>query len=146
MHKSDENFPGRPVICTHGTPPKKVSEFLDQHLKPVMQSGKSYMKESGHILEKIKTLGCISDDAILVRADAVGLHSRIPHQACLVSLRDALGKRLSKTIPTGDLIKMAEFVLSNKRFEFNTDVFQHILTYLHCHMPAFTWIKLDRNF
>ena len=39
----------------------------------MMQSGNTYIKGSGHFLEKINTLGCIPDNAILVTADAVGL-------------------------------------------------------------------------
>ena len=48
MHKTLKNIPGRPVISNCGTPTEKVSEFLDLHLKPVMQSGKSYIKDSAH--------------------------------------------------------------------------------------------------
>ena len=40
--------PGRPVISNFGMPIEKVWEFLDHHLKPVIQSGKSYIKDSGH--------------------------------------------------------------------------------------------------
>ena len=126
VHKSLENVPGRPVISNFGTPAEKVSEFLDHHLKPVMQSGKSYIKDSEHFLEKIKTLGCISDNAITVTVDVVGLYPSIPHQAGLIALKEALDKILSKKIPSDDLIKMAEFVLSNNFFEFNSDTFQQI--------------------
>ena len=126
IHKSLENVPGRPVISNCGTPTEKVSEFLDHHLKPVMQGGKSYIKDSGHFLEKIKTLRCIPDNALLVTADVVGLYPSIPHQAGLIALKEALDKRLLKKIPTDDLIKMAEFVLSNNFFEFNSDTFQQI--------------------
>ena len=75
-----------------------------------MQSGKSYIKDSGHFLEKIKTLGCLPDNFILVTADLEGLYPSIPHQAGLIAFREALDKRLFKKIPTDDLIKMAEFV------------------------------------
>ena len=71
-------------------------------------------------MEKRKTLGCIADNAILVTADVVGLYPSIPHQAGLIALKEALGKSLSKNIPTDDLIRMAEFVLSN------SDAFQQI--------------------
>ena len=71
-------------------------------------------------MEKRKTLGCIPDNAILVTADAVGLYPSIPHQAGLIALKEALDKSLSKKIPTDDLIRMAEFVLSN------SDAFQQI--------------------
>ena len=98
IHKSLENVPGRPVISNCGTPTEKVSEFLDHHLKPVMQSAKSYNKDSGHFLEKIKTLGCIPDNATLVTADEVGLHSNIPYQAGLIALKEAIDKILLKKI------------------------------------------------
>ena len=68
-------------------------------------------------MEKRKTLGCIPDNAILVTADVVGLYPSIPHQAGLIALKEALDK---KKIPTDDLIRMAEFVLSN------SDAFQQI--------------------
>ena len=111
IHKSLDNVPGRPVISNCSTPTEKVSELLDHHLKPVMQGGKSYIKDSGHFLEKIKTIRCIPDSALLVTTDAVGLYPSIPHQAGLIELKEALDKRLLKMIPTDDLIKKAELVL-----------------------------------
>ena len=48
IHESLENVPGRRVISNCGTPTEKVSEFFDHHLKPVMQSVKPYIKDSGH--------------------------------------------------------------------------------------------------
>ena len=81
-----------------------------------MQSGKSYIKDCGHFLEKIKTLGCIPDNAILVTADVVGLYPSCPHQTGRIALKEALEERLLKKIPTDDLIKKAEFVLSNNFF------------------------------
>ena len=46
IHKRLESVPGRPVISNCGTPTEKVSEFLDYHLKPTMQSAKSYIKDT----------------------------------------------------------------------------------------------------
>ena len=60
----------------------------------------------------MKIYGCIPDNAILVTANMVGLYPSIPHQAGLIALKKAFDKRLSKKIPTDDLINMAEFVLS----------------------------------
>ena len=60
------------------------------------------------------------DNAILVTADVVGLYPSIPHHTGLIALKEALDKSLSKKIPTDDLIRMAEFVLSN------SDAFQQI--------------------
>ena len=91
-----------------------------------MQSGKSYIKDYGHFSEKIKALGCMPDDVILVKADVVGLYPSIAHQAGLIGLREGVEVRLLKNIPIDDLIKMTEFVLSNNFLKFNGDPFQQI--------------------
>ena len=114
------------MISNCGTTTEKVPEFLDHHLNPVMQSGKSYIKDYGHFSEKIKALGCMPDDVILVKADVVGLYPSIAHQAGLIGLREGVEVRLLKNIPIDDLIKMTEFVLSNNFLKFNGDPFQQI--------------------
>ena len=124
IHKRLFNVPGRPVISNCGTPTEKASEFLDYHLKPVMRIGLSYIRDSQHFLERIKTIGNIPENAILVTADVVGLYPNVPHQAGLNALKNALEKRDLKKIPTEDLVKMAEFVLKNNLFEFNSKVYQ----------------------
>ena len=43
------DVPGRTVISNCGTPTEKVSEFLDHHLKPIMQEGWSYIKDTEDI-------------------------------------------------------------------------------------------------
>ena len=80
-------MPGCPVISNCGNPTKKVSEFLDHHLQPVMKEGKSYIKDTADFLDKLKDLGEIRDGAILVTADVVGLYSSIPHTEGLEVLR-----------------------------------------------------------
>ena len=56
IHKRVSDVPERPVISNCGMPIKKVSEFLDFQLKPVMQNGESYIRDSGHFLEKVKNI------------------------------------------------------------------------------------------
>ena len=74
------NVPGRPIISNCGTPTEKASEFLDYHLKPVMQKSWSYIKDSGDFIEKIKRINTKPGDAIWVTADVVGLYPSIPHE------------------------------------------------------------------
>ena len=126
IHKRLSDVPGRPVISNCGMPTEKVSEFLDYQLKPVMQNGKSYIRDSGHFLERIKNINTLPENAILVTADVVGLYPSIPHEAGLSALKKALDNRSVKKIPTENLIKMAEFVLKNNLFEFNNKVLQQI--------------------
>ena len=124
IHERLSNVPDRPVISNCGTTTEKVSEFLDFQLKSVMQSSKSYIKDSGDFIRKIKDIPFISINAILVTADVVGLYPSIPHDSGLKALRNILDKRKNQNISTVDLIKMTEFVLRNNYFEFNGKVKQ----------------------
>ena len=110
------------MISNCGTTTEKASEFLDYHLKLIMQRGKSCIKDSGDFINKIKSLQNISEGAILVTADVVGLYPSIPHEAGLKALRGALDSRENKQILIENLLKMAEFVLKNNYFEFNGKV------------------------
>ena len=114
----------RAVISNCGTPTEKVSEFLVHHLKRIMQKGLSYIRDSQHFLEKIKTFGSVPENATLVSVDVVVLYPNILHQAGLKALKEALKKRDIKKIPTEHLVKMAEFVLNNNIFEFNSKAYQ----------------------
>ena len=122
IHKRLHNVPGRPVISNCGTLTEKASEFLDYHLKPIMQKGKSYIKDSGDFINKIKSLKNIPEGAILITADVVGLYPSIPHEAGLKALSEALDNRENKQIPAENLLKMAEFVLKNNYLEFNDKI------------------------
>ena len=50
-----ENVPGRPIISSCGAPTEKVSEFLDFHLKNIMQNGGSLLKILMILKAKSKT-------------------------------------------------------------------------------------------
>ena len=127
IHKRLENVPGRPVISNCGTPTEKVPEFLDSQLKPVMQSSRLYIKDSGGFIKKIKNIGTISKDSILATSDVVGLYPSIPHEARLKALEKAFNSRTNKKVSTEDLVKMVKFLLKNNYFEFNGKVKQQIL-------------------
>ena len=100
IHKRLYDIPGKPVISNYGTPTEKVSEFLDRHLKPVMQEGESYIKDTDDFLNKIKNINAIPENAILVYTNVVGLCPSIPHQVGLEALRQALDKRKTHKVPT----------------------------------------------
>ena len=79
IHKCLSNVPGRPVISNSCTPTEKASEFLDFYLKPLMQNGWSYIRDSGDFIDKMKRIGKIPEGSFLVTADVVGLYPSIPH-------------------------------------------------------------------
>ena len=122
IHQRLHNVSGRPVISNCGAPTEKASEFLDYHLTPIIQKEKSYIKESGDFVNKIKSLQNIPEGAILLTADVVGLYPSIPQEAGLKTFREALDNIENKQILTESLLKMVEFVLKNSYFEFNGKV------------------------
>ena len=80
IHEQLFNVPGRPGISSYGTPKEKASEFLDFPLKPLMQSGWSYILDSGDFVYKMKRLGKVPENSFLVTTDSVVLYPSIPHK------------------------------------------------------------------
>ena len=72
---------------------RKMLGILDYHLKPLMQRGWSYIKDSGDFIKNTRNSGSIPENAILVTADVLGLYPSIPHEAGLKALREVLDKR-----------------------------------------------------
>ena len=88
------------MISNYETPTEKASEFLDSHLKTIMQESWSYIKDSEDFINK-------------VTADVVGLYPSIPHKTGLKAIKNALEKRKQKHISTEKVINMGELVLKN---------------------------------
>ena len=115
IHKRLSSVPSRPVISNCDTPTEKFPEYLDHILKPVTLESWPYIKDSGNILMNLKHLGQITDGAILVTADVVGLYPNIPHKAVLEILRRRLidTSEITPGILTEDTVQITEFVLKN---------------------------------
>ena len=79
----------------------------------------SYIRDSGDFINKIRRMGFIRDNAILVTADVTALYPSISQDVELKASGEVLDKREKKKIPTEELVQMAEFVLKNNFFEFN---------------------------
>ena len=104
------------MISNCGTPTEKASEFLDSHLKTIMEESSSSIIDSVDFIKKLGQIGDIPENFFLVTADVMGLYPSIPHKAGLQALKNALEKRKQKHINIEKLIKMAEFVLKNNFF------------------------------
>ena len=56
-----------------------MSECLDYHLKPIMRSAKSYLRDTSNLFKKLKELSCEPQNVVLGTGDLVGLYPSIPH-------------------------------------------------------------------
>ena len=88
-----------------------------------MEKRWSYIKDSDDFIKKIRNLGSIPENAILV----TGLYPSIAHEVGFKALRNVLDKREQHTIPTSELTKTVDFVLKNNYFEFNGQIKQQFL-------------------
>ena len=79
-----------------------------------MRSAKSYMRDNSDFLKRLKELGSVLQNALLVTADVVGLYPSIPHQDGLEALPIKLDQQEDRIIPTNDLLEMARFVLKQQ--------------------------------
>ena len=91
-----------------------------------MRTGRSYIRDTGHLLDKLKELGKIPENALLVTADVASLYPSIPHEDGLRALYTKLEEREDKTVSSESLVNLAEFVLKNNYFEFNSEVYRQI--------------------
>ena len=71
IHK--QGNPGRPIISSNGHPTERISEFADYHLKPLVQTLPSYIKDTSHFLLQLQNLGPLPENAILVTLDVSSL-------------------------------------------------------------------------
>ena len=93
---------------------------------------KRIIKDTNDFLPKLKNLKKVPNNAIT--ADVVGLYPSIPHNEGLEVLKKQLDNFYEKSIPTEDLVKMAEFVLKNNYFE---QLEQLLVRNLHHHMRVY---------
>ena len=117
------NVVRRPVISSCGSPREKCFEFLDQHLKRIIQEDCSCIKDSGDFINKTKNVSSIPENATVITVDVAELYASISYEADSRTLRESLDKQNKKSI-SEDLVKMAELVLKNNFFEFNSKIRQ----------------------
>ena len=67
VHK--QGNPGSPIISSSGHPTVRISEFVDYHVKSLVQSLPSYTKDTTHVLLQSEQIGPLPDNAILVTLD-----------------------------------------------------------------------------
>ena len=65
IHKRLHDVPGRPVISNCGYYTENISSFVDYHLQPLAQKVKSYIKDTNHFLNRLRSLGKLPQGAIL---------------------------------------------------------------------------------
>ena len=103
-------FVRRPHRLSNNHPTERISQFIDYHLKPIVCTVSSYVKDTTDFLNKLAKFNRLPDNAILGTLDVTSLYTNIPHSegiaACRFSFKD-------KRIPIETII------LNTNNFTFN---------------------------
>ena len=117
IHK--KNNPGRPVVASTNCHTTKISKYVDHYIQPIAQQVRSYIRDTTDLLNKIKYIGKIPENALLVTLDVRSLYTNICHNEGLLALKNALNKRTNKEPATDVLLTMMRHVLTLNCFTFN---------------------------
>ena len=74
-----DNNPGRPIVPSNNHPTERISTFVDFHLKPLVCTIPSYVKDTTDFLNKLAAFNKLPDNALLVTLHVTSLCTNIPH-------------------------------------------------------------------
>ena len=117
IHK--QGNPGRPIVSSNSHPTERVSQFVDYHLKPLVQTTQSFIKAcTTHFLHKLEQLGQLPNNAFLVTLDVSSLYTNIPHNQGIDACRHFLDtrNRTRSTISTETLCDLIRIILTMNNF------------------------------
>ena len=75
-----------------GPLPKKCMNFQVAISNQLYKNGLSYIRDSGHFLEKIDGVGEIPENTLFATTYVVSLYPSIPHKTGLSAVKEALHK------------------------------------------------------
>ena len=124
IHK--KNIPGRPICSSINHPTSNISKFVDEHIKKYVPKTKSYVRDTQHFISRIKLLGHIPDNALLVTLDVSSLYTNIPNYEGLLAVAEHLRSDPDKHKIGPHLIRILKLVLHSMSFSFNGDHYLQI--------------------
>lgn len=88
VHKTFDGFPKcRPIIASIGSLTEPLSNFVDHHIRPLVEKLPSYLKDTGDFINQFSDVTLNSSELILATMDVVSPYTNIPHSFGLVALR-----------------------------------------------------------
>ena len=118
VHK--EGCPGRPVVSSVKCPTEKISAFVDENIRPIVKNLKSYMRDTSGFIRKVKEIGKVPKDSILVTMDVKALYTNIDHNEGLEAMHKALLRNNRRQKPSANaLTLLMRLVLILNNFMFN---------------------------
>ena len=81
IHKTFVKLPPlRPIVAGYQSATVKLSEYVDSFLKPAARKCSSYVRDTTHFLNRLRSLKGIPNDAFMVVMDVHGLYNNIDQE------------------------------------------------------------------
>ena len=121
VHKNQNPPPGRPIISANQSPTERISAFVDTFIRPIVTTGKSYIKDTTDFINKLDDVGKTEDGSLLVSLDVNSLYTNIPNKDGAEATYEYLEKyRDSEAKPSNlSIAELLWLVLTLNNFQFN---------------------------
>ena len=124
IHKRLDNPPSRPIVGSNRWPTERISAHVDLHLKPLVSSLPSYIRDTKDLLSQLQAFPPLPLGALLFTMDITALYTNIPHEAVLAACARVPDSRPNQVPLTDDIILLARLVLELNAFTYEN---QHYL-------------------
>ena len=108
----EKNNPGRPVVSSIDSPSSNIFNYVDFHLQPIVQSLKSYIKDTTDFINKLDALIDIPKDLYLVTLDVKSLYTNIPYTEGIQAFANALESKSPPNTSNQVLLKFLNLILT----------------------------------
>uniref|UniRef100_A0A8C7YA98 Reverse transcriptase domain-containing protein n=1 Tax=Oryzias sinensis TaxID=183150 RepID=A0A8C7YA98_9TELE len=132
IHKDPKNWTvpfkvpaGRPIVADCGSETYQTAEYLDYFLNPLSVKHPSYIKDTYHFVNIIKTL-TIPSNSFFFSIDIESLYTNIDISAGMRLIKNIFIKYPDENRPDGELLNLLEINLKRNDFEFNGEYFLQI--------------------
>ena len=121
IHKRKIPMPGRPIVSANNSPTERISQLADFFLKPLVQSTRSYIRDTTDFINKVEQLDPLSKEGYLCTIDVTSLYTNIPNDEGITACANILAKfRTDGTPPSNtNITRLLEHVLYMNNFDFN---------------------------
>ena len=117
----------RPVVSSVSTALEPLSQWIDDQLQKVIHLCPAYLKDSWHLLNKLKKLPSLPPDARLFTVDAVAMYANIPTQHGLEIIEKWLHlhfNQLPTNYPIKRILEGLTIVMNYNIFSYGNRYFQ----------------------
>lgn len=111
-------YPWRAYVSGIGTATEGIAGLVEWELDQGVRGLHSFVEDSSDFLRQLKEWGPLQQEDFMFTVDVVNMYPSIPRDSGREAMRRNLASRTDLTIPTEDLLELADLVLESNEIEF----------------------------